>query len=654
MPKWGLTERQRASRPWGLPAALLQPAKTITDPVHGDVYITELERLVLDSPPMQRLRRVRQLGTTHLVYPAATHSRLSHALGTLRAAQDLLDAVVDGLAVRGHGTGLLDEWAAAGDEAPRTLPDGTVVQATELDRKVAEATVLARLGGLLHDLCHVPYGHTVEDDLRVLVPHDANDARFRRLWAGLDPRARDAVEAASGNLSGELKMLIISKTGEDPADSSTYPFVADIVGNTICADLMDYLRRDHLMTGLPMSLGHRFMNNFYVMGSKHPHFASRMVVRIARNGVLRTDVVTELEKYLRFRYELTERVLTHHAKGAADAMMGKLLEMWHDQQWLDLATIRHPDVVASTGRTDVDAVQKALAAALPEPVVPPPGASPPPPGAPLVETNAAVAALHDEVQHSLDCEFTRRSDDGLLEHLQDLAGAAGAETRLRAVGALATAVQDRVLYKMIGRSGTDAVSLAALKHKKFGSASARRRLEREAAAFSGLTDGWKVVLWLPSPGMRLKVADVLADDGQQVNRLAELSPQGGQIVEQHRKLWAVSVYASRDAVTDSGDSPDNGDSRTADALLAHLRDALDIPLTRWDGLPVRGKADLVLDRVSDIARLSRDETRSLRDDYTVAAKTEPGTDTYDNLLRETWKIACLVKPSLERKPPRSL
>src|SRR5580700_11393965 len=95
MPKWGLTPEQRSSKPWDLPAAVLQPAKVITDPVHGDIYVTELERLAIDSPPMQRLRRVRQLGTTHLVYPGATHTRFSHSLGALRCAQDLLDIVVD-------------------------------------------------------------------------------------------------------------------------------------------------------------------------------------------------------------------------------------------------------------------------------------------------------------------------------------------------------------------------------------------------------------------------------------------------------------------------------------------------------------------------------------------------------------------------------
>jgi len=57
MPKWGLTVEQRKSKPWGLPADILEPGKTITDPVHGDIYLTQLESWIVDSPPMQRLRR---------------------------------------------------------------------------------------------------------------------------------------------------------------------------------------------------------------------------------------------------------------------------------------------------------------------------------------------------------------------------------------------------------------------------------------------------------------------------------------------------------------------------------------------------------------------------------------------------------------------
>jgi HD superfamily phosphohydrolase len=91
MPQWGLTQTMRESRPWGLTEHWLEPGKVITDPIHGDVHLTRLEQALVDTGPFQRLRRVKQLGTTHLVYPGATHTRFSHSLGSLRVVQHLFD-----------------------------------------------------------------------------------------------------------------------------------------------------------------------------------------------------------------------------------------------------------------------------------------------------------------------------------------------------------------------------------------------------------------------------------------------------------------------------------------------------------------------------------------------------------------------------------
>lgn len=266
--------------------------------------------------------------------------------------------------------------------------------------------------------------------------------------------------------------------------------------------------------------------------------------------------------------------------------------------------------------------------------------------APLSETNAAVAALDDLVRDQLDQDFTRRSDDGLLEHLQEL-GSAATDTRMRAVGTLAQAVQDRRLYKMIGRTPIETVGLAALKHKKLGSASRRRQIERNAAAYAGLEEGWQVVLWLPAPAMRPKVAEVLVDDGNQVNQLAEISPQGGQVVEQHKKLWAISVYASRDALPDDG----QGDTRVVDALLAFVKDTLDVPLTRWDGQAVLGRRALAEERVADLGELNREQGAALRK---LGVAPKGGSGTFKDLKLETWKAARLVKPTLQAKPPANL
>jgi HD superfamily phosphohydrolase len=639
MPKWGLTEAQRKSQPWGLAADLLEPSKVITDPVHGDIYLTRLETYVLDSPPMQRLRRIRQLGTSHLVYPGAGHSRLSHALGTLRAAQDLLDAVVDNRTGPRRKPDLLSEWVAE---------DQTV-----FDRKVAEATVLARLGALMHDLCHVPLGHTIEDDLRVLTPHDGNVPRFERLWAELDPRVLAAFGDADPLLVPELRMLILSKEEGAAPERSRYPFVSDIVGNTICADLIDYLRRDHWMTGLPSAVGDRFVNEFYVMGSHDVDFKHRMVVRVTRGAGRRTDVVTELLKYLRYRYELTERVLTHHAKTAADAMIGKLLEMWHEHLWLEAASEQHAKVVARLGRSDAAAVAAAIAEEHPEAPKLAPGQPIPGDSAPLGLRNEAVRVIDERVRDLMEAEFTSRSDDGLLEYLATL-GAGTADERLSAVRTLATDVLNRHLYKMVGRTHAKTRNLALKKFEMFGSAAQRRELEREAARWADVQPGWKIVVWLPEPKMRLKVAEVLVEEGS-VETLATLSTESLAIVENHKALWAITVYAAPDVCERQSElvAPSTEADRSTvgpvDIALAFLKDKMGIDLVYKDGRAVLGLDELAVQAVSDYLALSRKEREQLN---SIRAAAKGGEQNFESKLRATWAAARPMRPESPARMPK--
>jgi HD superfamily phosphohydrolase len=608
MPKWGLTTSQRSRNPWGLSEELLLPWKTITDPVHGDIYLNKLETLLVDSPPMQRLRRVRQLGTTHLVYPGATHSRFSHALGTLRAAQNLLDAV----------------WNSQTNPQAKNLRNDRLAEWREegvavLDEEFGKATVLARLGGLMHDLCHVPLGHTIEDDLHVLDAHDANVGRFDQLWAQLDDEARTAIERAPGLLD-ELRVLIISKDEHARGHSSAYPFVQDIVGNTICADLIDYIQRDHHNTGLPLALGHRFLDSFFVVESTHPYYSGRMVINVDREGRQRQDIVTELVKYLRYRYELTERVLTHHAKTAADAMLGKMLELWHDDLWLEAARERLP----GAGFDDKDALfeLKAKVEAASASTRDAPAADAP-------STKSITRVVKQEIEN----EFLLRSDDGILEHLA--APKARASARRQAAAALANDLLNRNLYKIIGHAGGPAdQAIAERAWEKFAKDPEQRlRLEREAAAFAGLDHGWHVVVWLPNHKMRLKVADVLVHHEGAVAPLSKVELASRAIAEQHERLWAVTVYAP-DHVRD--------DPYKADAILAHLGDRTALTFRRRDASVVPGPWDLVVDKILEEATAGTADRETLVD--LAASQRDAGTTqpaTFNGMLDTLRAIAFL-------------
>lgn len=628
MPKWGLTDIQRRTKPWGIDREWLEPAKTITDPVHNDIYLTRLETALIDSPPMQRLRAVRQLGTAHLVYPGAVHSRFSHSIGTLRAAQDLIDAVVDGLSGprAGDAPSLLAEWRveaqpvplqedAAADLTGAPTSSSTAV-ATTFDRKLAEATVLARLGGLLHDICHVPMGHTVEDDLDILEPHDGNAERFDKMWSQIPQELRMAM---GEDLAKELRPLILSKekdTNGEPVfktEQSRYPFVTDIVGNTICADLMDYLRRDHLYCGLPFDVGSRFVDNFYVTSNAERIRPQRMAITVSRAGHVRHDILTELGKYLRYRYELSERVLYHHAKVAADAMVGKLLDMWKDALWVDGALAAHDGTSIIEQAGDVTKVRDVVVAAAGE---------------------AAAHALDVDVRDQIESTFLSWGDDGLLTWIRneaaDRAGAGAAgHSRYQAIASLAGMISNRNLFKAIGKadSGADQAEAGAL-YKRYKDPDVRRALEKEAGVFAGIDRGWNVVVWVPAPAMRPKVAQVLVNLNDRVAPLAnveEINDDVEATVDLHRKLWGAGIYVHPDIKSPS--------QRLAVAVW--IKDHMGLNFLDEEGQTVPSLADFITNLLSEHHKIHGDPKHRLRSLVGTASAKNAAERSTVNFLKET-------------------
>lgn len=540
--------------PWGLPPAVLTPGKVITDPVHSDIHLNKLEVALVDSRPFQRLRRIRQLGNTHLVYPGAVHTRFSHSLGALRVAQILLETVwAQAGELHGVEEDLFAEWRAG----QSTRPD---------EEEWERATALARLGALLHDLCHVPAGHTVEDELKILEPHDKNKDRFDRLWnqiqedlpkrllqmPGIDEDGCASVGSAlldpDSPLYLQLRPLVISKYEGEGAlglKDMEYPFCADLVGNTICADLLDYLDRDHLFTGLPESLGRRFVAAFFVTPSDRGSFSQRLALNILRGDHERTDVVSELLKALRYRYELSERALVHHAKLSADAMLGESIERWEWALWWFAASQRGLlKGLSVSGHSAVDAVparrmeleRKAGKASM----------------SPNEWERSELGKIETEIREAMEEEFRQLGDEGLLDFLAALPERGNKRLLphlLRASASLAEDLRDRRLFRVAERVGAGDVSPDHV-FRDYGSPAQRAKLEAEAQHFAGLDRQPRLILWIPPPDMRLKLAEVLV---QQKSGIAPFvtyersrSRRGSDIYDAHGRLWAAYVFVHRD------------------------------------------------------------------------------------------------------------
>ncbi len=202
----------------------------IRDPVHGDIELTGEELSLLDTPDMQRLRGVRQLGTAYLVFPGAQHSRFEHSLGTLHVAARMIDAIN-----RSRERAPLERIGIAPDEAR-----------------------IVRAAALVHDVTHIPFGHGIEDQSGILERHDSPE-RFRRALAPSTPLG--AALDGMGIRREVLSVLLPPGVGDGP----TVPlYWREILSDTICADILDYLKRDAYYTGLNLLYDPRVMDYFMV------------------------------------------------------------------------------------------------------------------------------------------------------------------------------------------------------------------------------------------------------------------------------------------------------------------------------------------------------------------------------------------------------
>lgn len=251
----------------------------LRDPVQGDIFLTENEVRVLDTKEMQRLRGIKQLGTAHLVFPGCVHTRFDHSLGALAAAKRILDSL------RLAGFQLAQQ---------------------DLD--------LVRLAILVHDVTHIPYGHTFEDERQIFPRHDAGP-RLDHFLSSKTELGRTLADL------GVLEAIRGILTGSPPA-----PWIEQVVSSTIDADLLDYLRRDSFFAGLRQDYDDRIFSYFVLENGQ-------LVINMVKHGIDRPDARSEILHLLRMRYMLTERVYLHHAKIASGAMISKAVEL-HAQRGL--------------------------------------------------------------------------------------------------------------------------------------------------------------------------------------------------------------------------------------------------------------------------------------------------------------------------------
>ncbi|MFC2948947.1 HD domain-containing protein [Virgibacillus sediminis] len=241
----------------------LNEEKVFKDPVHRYVHVKD--RVIWDliaSPEFQRLRRIKQLGTTNYTFHGAEHSRFNHSLGVYEIVRRILNNFQD-----------RPNWNK-------------------------EERLLCLCAALLHDLGHGPFSHSFEKVFKL----DHEDFTQRIILG--DTRVNKVLERAEKGLAQKVADVI----------AKTYPnkLVVSLISSQIDADRMDYLQRDAYFTGV--SYGHFDMERIL-----------RVMRPTEDQVVVKSTGMHAVEDYIMSRYQMYWQVYFHPVTRSAEVILSKIL-----------------------------------------------------------------------------------------------------------------------------------------------------------------------------------------------------------------------------------------------------------------------------------------------------------------------------------------
>lgn len=260
----------------------------LRDPVWNNIRVDELTLTLVDTEVFQRLRYVRQLGWTYLVYPGATHSRFEHALGTHHLSR-------------------------------RTL----ALLCEAEDTSIGEADqAIVRSAALLHDVGHYPFSHALEE---IGALHHEDVARPL-----ITEGSVATILSAQLGKDAPLKVFdLIRGRSESPLQG--------LISGSLDLDKIEYLKRDAFMCGVPYGEidVDRLTNSLVIVDD--PETGRRSL------GV-QEKALSALESLLFAKYQMYRNVYWHHAVRSATAMYKRLVEDAVKAEVVDVQSLsRHTD-----------------------------------------------------------------------------------------------------------------------------------------------------------------------------------------------------------------------------------------------------------------------------------------------------------------------
>lgn len=281
---------------------------TVRDPLWGNIPLEREAAALIDTSSFQRLRRVKQLGFAHLVYPGAVHSRFMHALGVYHLTRRALGAL------ERHGA--MDA----------------------LSEQERERQTLVALAALLHDVGHYAFSHAMEEVEPDSIP--GHHEEVAGVFLNAEP-IRAVLESQAPDGPDFVAELIRGR--------SPHPFQG-LISGSLDLDKIDYLKRDALFCGVPYgSVDVDRLLDALTIAREDSH--GPVGVAVTEKGI------GALESLLFSKYQMFRYVYWHHTARAATVVFRRLVETavacglvnreellgWTDDELLNLLRRRAAD-----------------------------------------------------------------------------------------------------------------------------------------------------------------------------------------------------------------------------------------------------------------------------------------------------------------------
>ena len=245
----------------------------IKDPVHGYVNITEAEKQVIDSYPVQRLHRLRQLAGSEFVYPGANHTRFEHCIGVMHLA-------------------------------------GKLAENQNLSPLLSEDDVqMVRMASLLHDVGHGPFSHVFE---HLLVKFLNKTHEDMTLWLIQKSELRDIISGLGYNPDTVGKLAVGELRMQGKA------FLDQFIQSAVDIDKLDFVVRDTYHTGAEYG----YVDIFRLI---------RMLDVLGENLAVDVGALSALESFVLARLESFRSIYFHRVGRSAQIMLATAMEEAKDE-----------------------------------------------------------------------------------------------------------------------------------------------------------------------------------------------------------------------------------------------------------------------------------------------------------------------------------